>query len=115
VTRSTLTKVAIPVAIVAAGLFAAYLLAKPDDSGVVVRVAPRDAAAYVRITPAAKGDMLAGGRIDAGATARYTLDPGSYVVRPRDHGRWRAAAVPVEVRAGRFAPVLVRFRRVARH
>jgi hypothetical protein len=65
---------------------------------------------YVRITKQAVRTTLAGGPISPGETARYRLQPGAYMIRPRPRKGLRAAPIPVRVREGGFESVTVRYR-----
>ena len=112
---SRLARVALPVALIVAGLTVAYIVQKPD-SGVEVRAVAggEPAAAYVRITaPAGRGE-LAGGPVARGATERYRLDPGAYVVRAEARSGMRAAPIRVQVHDGRYERVVVHYREVRR-
>jgi hypothetical protein len=108
-------RVVVPGLVIAAALAWSYVEQDPD-SGVEVRAVARGqpAGAHVWITRPQAGDTLAEGNIAGGKSVRYTLDPGAYVIHPRPQGRLRAKPIRVQVRDGRFEPVVVRYRALRR-
>jgi hypothetical protein len=121
VVRLGLTTTVLPGLVIAGALMWSYTERRPEG-GVEIRAVAAGAcpdgrptcprAAYVRVTKPQRRDTLAGGRVAASAPLRLRLQPGSYVVRPGRHGRWRARAVRVYVPPEDYVPVLVRYRAV---
>jgi hypothetical protein len=113
--RTALTKTLLPSLVIAGALVYSYTEQRPQ-SGVEVRAvaAGEPAAAYVRITKPELRDTLAGGNIRVGESVRYRLQPGAYMIRPGRQRRLHAKPIRVQVREGRFEPVVVRYRPVRR-
>jgi hypothetical protein len=109
--RPSLRRVVLPALVITGALIWSYTEQRPQ-SGVVVRVATGSAppVAHVRITKPKLRSTLAGGRIAAGASVRYRLQPGAYVIRPGRRRRLWAERIQVHVREGRFETVIIRYR-----
>ena len=105
-----LASVVVPALIIAGALTWTYTEQRPQSGVVITAVAVGEPSpAYVRITKPGLRSTLAGGRIARGASVRYRLQPGSYVIRPGPRGRLRARSIRIVVREGRFEPVVVRY------
>lgn len=117
----------LPAAIIVASLLIVYAV-RPRDSGVDVRVvvsgpcrrgrcAERPFAALVQVRRVTTGEVVAGHRAPASGRFRFRLDPGRYELLPvagTQPRAPRARPVPVQVRNGRFAKALVRYRAFGR-